>query len=100
MGVNERDSLDGQGNIALLLPMASSDTLSILTLMSWLCGYCLLANITWFYGFKELERYNTHYCTLTVSICSSRGKVEDFIASSCFSFSDIHKEKVSNPAPN
>lgn len=27
MGVNERDRLDGQSNIALLLPMASSDSL-------------------------------------------------------------------------
>lgn len=48
----------------------------------------------------RLLLYHTPYSTFTVLICCSRGKVEDLSASSCFSLSDIHKEKASNPAPN
>lgn len=33
-------------------------------------------------------------------ICCSRGRAEDFTTSSCFSLSEIHKEKVSNADPN
>ena len=54
----------------------------------------------WLFGVTWLYHSKRCCCTFIVLIWCSRGKAEDFSTSNCFSFSDIHKEKVSNVVPN
>lgn len=62
---------------------------------------CWLVMITiWLFGVRWLYHSKTCCCTFIMLIWCSRGKADDFSTSNCFSFSDIHKENVSNIAPN